>query len=109
MAGEEVARIKSALIIVLVMIIVWAGIRLVGRILAEVDPAVRCIMDIEEARLFYSRIGLSRCAAFARAIDEATTKPNTPCPAPKGTPPAACGIYADYLREAGCAPPQCRA
>ena len=96
-------------IILVVIVIVWTGLRLIeamiDSVIGALGPATECGMMIETKQNAYVNQGMSKCDAYVKAINDAATSPHTPCPSPGGSPPAACGIYANYLQNVGCVPP----
>lgn len=105
MAGRvrEASRLDIALMVIMVLAViatVWFGLFLVKVVIGSLGPVTACGLAIEMAQKNYAR--LPKCAAYARAIDEVATRPDSPCPRPRGSPPSAHGIYAKYLKTLGC-------
>jgi hypothetical protein len=106
--GGDVERVSLAtilLVTLMVIVVSWAGIRLVGwlvgDLVTELGPATECGSEISDLQ---AELGnrVARCEAYRRAINEVVSRPQTTCPNPGGFPPAACGIYSRYLRAMGC-------
>lgn len=84
---------SGALLVVVTLVVifvVWVGLRLVEAIIGPTGPATECWDEIVAKQAEYAGQGMSRCDAYVKAIGGAKSPP---CPA---------GGYAQFLRNLGC-------
>lgn len=107
-----VTGLGLGVVVLIAAIVVYAaraGIHLVeGMVGGLLGSTTECGARLEAKGRAYRAQGMGPCSAYVRAVNEEATAPHTACPAPVGAPPASAGIYADFLRARGCAPPPAR-
>jgi len=101
-------------IVLLLAFLLYAGFHLLGRVASDaaslLAPGVRgarCAADLSHRadQLIAANPRMSRCAAYAAAIDAATASLSGTCPSPAGGRPASeSPPYAAYLEKMGCPP-----
>ena len=116
-AAKTIGLLGLAVILVIVLLlafVLYAGFRLIGRVASDaaglLAPGIqgaRCGAELGRRadQLSAANPRISRCAAYAAAIDAAAASLSGTCPSPAGGGRASASPpYAAYLAKMGCPP-----